>query len=41
MQCNRNYFNGIVPAGMEIMDKALIDATEKFVHAGYPMDAEF
>ena len=22
------------------MDKALIDATEKFVHAGYPMDAE-
>ena len=32
--------NGIVPAGMEIMDKALIDATEKFVHAGYPMDAE-
>ena len=32
--------SGIVPAGMEIMDKALIDATEKFVHAGYPMDAE-
>ena len=32
--------NGITPAGMEIMDKALIDATEKFVHAGYPMDAE-
>jgi glycolate oxidase len=32
--------NGIVPAGMEIMDKALIDATEKFAKAGYPMDAE-
>ena len=32
--------SGIVPAGMEIMDKALIDATEKFAKAGYPMDAE-
>ena len=32
--------NGIVPAGMEIMDKALIDATDKFAKAGYPKDAE-
>jgi len=32
--------NGIVPAGMEIMDKALIEATDKFCKAGYPKDAE-
>ena len=31
---------GIIPAGMEIMDKALIQATEKFSKAGYPLDAE-
>ena len=27
---------GIVPAGMEIMDQLSIEATEDFVHAGYP-----
>ena len=32
--------NGIVPAGMEIMDKALIVATDNFAKAGYPKDAE-
>jgi len=31
---------GIIPAGMEMMDKALIHATENFVKAGYPKDAE-
>jgi glycolate oxidase len=29
-----------VPAGMEIMDKALIEATDNFSKAGYPRDAE-
>ena len=32
--------SGIVPAGMEIMDKALIEATDNFSKAGYPRDAE-
>jgi glycolate oxidase len=32
--------SGIVPAGMEIMDKALIQATDNFSKAGYPRDAE-
>jgi len=32
--------NGIIPAGMEMMDKALIHATDDFVKAGYPRDAE-
>ena len=32
--------NGIVPAGMEMMDKALIHATDNFSKAGYPRDAE-
>jgi len=32
--------NGIIPAGMEMMDKALIHATDNFVKAGYPRDAE-
>ena len=32
--------NGIIPSGMEMMDKALIHATDDFVHAGYPRDAE-
>ena len=32
--------SGIVPAGMEIMDKALIAATDKFAKAGYPRDAD-
>ena len=31
---------GIVPAGMEIMDKALIIATDNFSKAGYPRNAE-
>jgi len=32
--------SGIIPAGMEMMDKALIHATDDFVKAGYPRDAE-
>ena len=32
--------NGIIPSGMEMMDKTLIHATENFVKAGYPRDAE-
>jgi glycolate oxidase len=31
---------GIIPAGMEMMDRALIHATEKFVKAGYPLNVE-
>ena len=31
---------GIIPGGMELMDKPTIHATEDFVHAGYPLDAE-
>jgi glycolate oxidase len=31
---------GMVPAGMEIMDKLSIEATEDFVGAGYPRGAE-
>ena len=31
---------GIIPAGMEIMDKALTKATNDFSKAGYPVDAE-
>ena len=31
---------GIIPAGMEMMDKAAIHAAEAFCNAGYPMDAE-
>tara|TARA_B100000029_G_scaffold53315_1_gene48418 strand:- start:19 stop:1515 length:1497 start_codon:yes stop_codon:yes gene_type:complete len=31
---------GIIPAGMEMMDKALIHATDDFVKVGYPRDAE-
>ena len=30
----------IIPAGMEIMDKAVTEAVEPYVHAGYPLDAE-
>lgn len=30
---------GIVPAAMEVMDKAITVAVENFVHAGYPLDA--
>src|SRR5690349_23249901 len=28
---------GIIPGGMEMMDKPAIHATEEFVHAGYPL----
>ncbi len=31
---------GIIPAGLEMMDKLAIHAVEDFVHAGYPLDAE-
>ena len=31
---------GIIPGGMEMMDKPAIHATEEFVQAGYPLDAE-
>ncbi len=31
---------GIVPAGLEMMDRLAIRAAEDFVHAGYPADAE-
>ena len=31
---------GIVPAGLEMMDKPAIAAVEPFVSAGYPLDAE-
>ncbi len=31
---------GIIPAGLEMMDKLAIRAAEDFVHAGYPTDAE-
>jgi glycolate oxidase len=30
---------GIIPAGLEMMDKAMIGAVEPFVSAGYPLDA--
>src|SRR6185312_14298799 len=32
--------SGIIPAGMEMMDKYAIEAAEAFVHAGYPLDVE-
>jgi glycolate oxidase len=31
---------GIIPAGMEMMDRPAIHAVENFVHAGYPLDVE-
>src|ERR1700730_11904828 len=31
---------GIIPGSMEMMDRPAIDATEDFVHAGYPLDVE-
>ena len=31
---------GIIPAGLEMMDKRPLRAVEAFVHAGYPLDAE-
>lgn len=32
--------SGIIPAGLEMMDKLAIAAVEDFIHAGYPQDAE-
>jgi glycolate oxidase len=32
--------NGIIPGGMEMMDRPAIHAAEAFVHAGYPLDIE-
>ena len=31
---------GVIPAGLEMMDKLSIKAAEDFVHANYPLDAE-
>ncbi|MBS0370396.1 MAG: glycolate oxidase subunit GlcD [Proteobacteria bacterium] len=31
---------GIIPGGLEMMDKLAIRAAEDFIHAGYPVDAE-
>jgi glycolate oxidase len=31
---------GIIPAGLEMMDRPAIHAAEAFVHAGYPLDVE-
>ena len=31
---------GVIPGGLEMMDKLAIQAAEDFVHAGYPLDAE-
>ena len=31
---------GIIPGGMEMMDRLAIHAAEAFVHAGYPLDVE-
>ena len=31
---------GIIPGGMEMMDKPAIHAVEQFVHAGYPLEVE-
>ena len=31
---------GIIPAGMEMMDRPAIHAAEAYVHAGYPLDVE-
>jgi glycolate oxidase len=32
--------SGVIPGGMEMMDKPAIHAVEEFVHAGYPLDVE-
>src|SRR6185312_10002369 len=32
--------SGIIPGGMEMMDRLAIHAAEEFVHAGYPLDVE-
>ena len=40
-QCVANIIGaGIIPGGMEMMDKNAIVAAEAFVHAGYPLDVE-
>src|SRR5690348_17748779 len=31
---------GIIPGGMEMMDRPAIHAAEEFVHAGYPLEAD-
>jgi glycolate oxidase len=31
---------GIIPGGMEMMDRPAVHAVEEFVHAGYPLDVE-
>jgi glycolate oxidase len=31
--------SGIIPAGLELLDKPAIDAVEQFIHTGYPKDA--
>lgn len=31
--------SGIIPAGLELMDKSAIKAAEDFIHAGYPVEA--
>src|SRR6185437_6524588 len=31
---------GIIPAGLEMMDRPAVAAVEPFVHAGYPLEAE-
>src|SRR6202521_2817158 len=31
---------GIIPGGMEMMDRPAIHAVEEFVHAGYPLDVQ-
>jgi glycolate oxidase len=37
---SRTIAAGIIPAGMEMMDRPAIHAVEEFVHAGYPLDVE-
>jgi glycolate oxidase len=32
--------SGIIPGGMEMMDRPAIHASEEFAHAGYPLDVE-
>ena len=31
---------GVIPAGLEMMDRLAVEAAEDFVHVGYPRDAE-
>ena len=31
---------GLIPAGLEMMDRLAVEAAEAFVHAGYPLDAQ-